>query len=128
MVSQIGYLLLVDAPATEYSTLMEVLMKIISIIDLLERQHCVLVFDKAVYTKIQQIRWKEQIFYDRFVVCLGEFHPTMCYLSAISRIFQEGGLKVTCKCLNFVRERWDYEIIHHVHNLFWRMFLLNVAY
>ena len=62
MVSQIDYLPLVDAPTTEYSTLMEVLMKIISIIDLLEVQHCVLVFDKAVYTKIQQIRWKEQIF------------------------------------------------------------------
>ena len=53
MVSQIGYLPVVDAPTTEYSTLMEVLKKSISIIDSLELQHCVLVF---VYAKIPQIK------------------------------------------------------------------------
>ena len=104
---------------------MEVLKKSISIIDSLELQHCVLVFDEALYAKIQQIRWKEQIFYDRFVVRLGEFHATMCYLSAISKIFQEGGLRVGLTCLNFVERdgHSDYEIVHYVNNFFCRMFL-----
>ena len=53
------------------------------------------VCDEAVYAKVQQIRWKENIFHDRRVVCLGEFHATICYLSVISKIFQDAGLRVS---------------------------------
>lgn len=96
-VSRIGYLPIVDASPTEYSTLNEVLKSGIRIIEKLHLQQTVLVFDEAVYAKIQHIRWKEQLFYDRFVVRLGEFHASMSYLSAISKLFEDGGLKVIVK-------------------------------
>jgi hypothetical protein len=67
-VSRVGYLPIVDASPTEYSMLNEVLKSVIKIMDRLQLQQAVLVFDEAVYAKIQHIRWKEQIFYDRFVV------------------------------------------------------------
>ena len=51
-------------------------------------------FDEAVYSKIQHVRWKERIFYDKFVVRLGEFHTIMSFLSAGSKIFEDRGLKV----------------------------------
>lgn len=94
-VSRISYLPIVDGSPTEYSTLLEVLKRSISVIDSLELQHGILVCDEAVYAKVQQIRWKEDIFYDRLVVRLGEFHVTMCYLAVISKIFQDAGLKVS---------------------------------
>jgi hypothetical protein len=90
-VSKVGYLPLVNASPTEYSTLNEVLKTGIKILDKLCLQQGVLVFDEAVYAKIQHIRWKEQIFTDRFVVHLGEFHACMSFLSAISKLFEDGG-------------------------------------
>ena len=93
-VSRVGYLPIVDASPTEYSTLNEVLNSGIRIIEKLRLQQTVLVFDEAVYAIVQHIRWKEQSFYDKFVVRLGEFHASMSYLSAISKLFEDGGLKV----------------------------------
>ena len=93
-VSRVGYLPLVDASPTEYSTLREVLEYAIRIMDQLQLQQTVIVFDEAVYAKVQHIRWKEPIYHDRLVVRLGEFHACMSFLSAIGKIFGDGGLKV----------------------------------
>ena len=93
-VSKVGYLPIVDASPTEYSTLNEVLKSGIRILDKLQLQQTVFVFDEGLYSKIQHIRWKEQVFYDWFVVRLGEFHACMCFLSAISKLFGDGGLEV----------------------------------
>lgn len=93
-VSRVGYLPIVNGPSTEYSTLHEVLQTGIRIMDALQLQQTAVVFDEAVYAKIQHIRWKEEIFYKRFVARLGEFHTCMSFLSAISKLFEDGGLKV----------------------------------
>jgi hypothetical protein len=60
----------------------------------LQLRFAILVFDEAIYSKVQQIRWKNDVFYNRFVVRLGEFHVIMSFLSSVARIFQDGGLKV----------------------------------
>lgn len=53
-----------------------------------------LVFDEAIYAKIQQIRWKEERYLSRFVVRLGDFHMAMAFCGAISKLFKDAGLKV----------------------------------
>lgn len=53
-----------------------------------------LVFDEAIYSKIQQIRWKHDAYLDRFIVRLGEFHMAMAFCGAIAKLFGDGGLKV----------------------------------
>ena len=68
-----------------------------NIADKLQLRYATLVFDEAVYPKVQHVRWKNELFYDRFVVRLGEFHAIMSFLSAISKIFKDGGLKVCSK-------------------------------
>lgn len=55
----------------------------------------VLVFDEAIYAKIQQIRWKDERFLSRFIVRLGDFHTTMSFLSAIGKLFADAGLLVS---------------------------------
>ena len=74
-------------------------------------------FDEAVYSKIQHIRWKEPEFFERFVVRLGEFHATMSFLSAMSKVFEDGGLKVkyivfTCSSDNLKPFDWNIEAIY----------------
>ena len=93
-ISKVGYLPVINASPTEYSTINAILTRSKEIADKLQLKYAVLVFDEAVYSKIQHIRWKEPEFYERFVVRLGEFHTTMSFLSAMSKVFEDGGLKV----------------------------------
>ena len=62
--------------------------------ELLYLQCLVLVFDEAIYSKVQQIRWKTPEFTERFAVRLGDFHATMSFLSTIGKRFREAGLEV----------------------------------
>jgi hypothetical protein len=101
-VSRVGYLPVIDAPPTEYSTINTILTRSKEIADKLELKYAVLVFDEAVYAKVQQVRWREETFFNRFVVRLGEFHTIMTYLSAMSKIFEDGGLKVINLTLNYL--------------------------
>ena len=78
--SRVGYLPIINAWPTEYATIKAILERSKEIADKLELKYAVLVFDEAVYAKVQQVCWKEEIFCDRFVVRLGEFHTIMIYL------------------------------------------------
>ena len=69
-VSRIGYLPVIDASQTEYSTI-ETILERSYIADKLQLRYATLVFDEAVYSKVQHVRWKNELFYDRFVVRLG---------------------------------------------------------
>ncbi len=93
-VSRIGYLPVIDTSPTEFSTIHAILKRCTDIADTLQLRFATLVFDEAIYSKIQQVRWKNDAFYNRFIVRLGEFHVIMSFLSSIARIFQDGGLKV----------------------------------
>ena len=93
-VSHIGYLPVINAPATEYSTINTILRRSKEIADKLKLRYVTLVFDEAVYAKVQHVRWKNEGFLNRFIVQLGEFHTIMSFLSAILKIFEDGGLKV----------------------------------
>jgi hypothetical protein len=53
----------------------------------------VMVFDLAIYAKVQQIRWANDIYKERFVVRLGEFHAIMSFLSVIGKRFGDAGLR-----------------------------------
>ena len=92
--SRVGYMPVINASQTEYSTINMILQRSKDIADKLDRQYAALVFDEAVYAKVQHVRWKEPIFYNRFVVHHGEFHAIMSFLSPISNIFEDGGLRV----------------------------------
>lgn len=111
-VSRVGYLPVINAPPTEYSTINEILKRSKNIAEKLDLQYAVLVFDEAVYSKVQHIRWKEPVYYDKLVVRLGEFHTVMSFLSAVSKLFEDGGLKVRIHILIFTyktctRNKWQ---------------------
>ena len=92
--SRIGYLPVIDNSPTEYSTINAILENGVNIANALQLDHIVMVFDEAVYLKVQQVRWKNELFYNKLIVRLGEFHTIMSFLSAISRLFEDAGLKV----------------------------------
>lgn len=56
----IGYLPTINAPATQLSTVHEVLHQSISIMKSLQLNNTVVVFDQALYAKAAEITWKHQ--------------------------------------------------------------------
>ena len=88
------YLPVIDASATELSTINAVLQRSSKIADEWGLQYVCLVFDEAIYSKIQQIRWKDVTYINRFVIRMGAFHMAMAFYGAIGKLFGDGGLKV----------------------------------
>ncbi|KAJ8030514.1 hypothetical protein HOLleu_26961 [Holothuria leucospilota] len=91
--SAIHYLPVVEAPPTEMTTINTILQRSISIADKLHLEHIVLVFDQAIYAKIQEIRWAREGLMQRTVVRLGEFHICMSYMGIIGKRFSDAGLR-----------------------------------
>lgn len=98
-VSTIGYLPVVDAPVTDIATVNTILHHSVSICERLRLPEIVIVFDEAIYSKAQMIRWKEEELKRRLVIRLGEFHTIMSFCSAIAKIFKDAGLQVS---FNFI--------------------------
>jgi hypothetical protein len=84
----------IDASPTELSTVNELLNRSEEIANKLHLKYMCLVFDEAIYAKVQQIRWKEERYLSRFVVRLGDFHMAMAFCGAISKLFKDAGLQV----------------------------------
>lgn len=74
VLSKVGYLPIINAPPTEMSTINAILKKSKEIANRLCIPYVCLVFDESIYAKIQEVRWKEADYLNRFIVRLGEFH------------------------------------------------------
>lgn len=72
-VSKIRYLPIIDGSPSDYSTLYTALQQSLKIADELSLEKIVLVFDEAIYAKMQQIRWKDEVLMNRFVVSWVNF-------------------------------------------------------
>ena len=75
------------------STVNEILKKSHELADTLHLSHVLLVFDQAIYSKIQQIRWKDKAWTNRFIIRLGEFHTAMAFLAVIGKRYADAGMK-----------------------------------
>jgi hypothetical protein len=95
-VSKIGYLPVIDASPTEYSTVHAILKKSEEMAVKLNVNYLVLVFDEAIYFKAQHIRWKTPEFMQCFIIRMGDFHAIMSFCGAIGKLFRDAGLQV-CK-------------------------------
>ena len=78
----VGYLPTINAPATEMTTVFEILNQTELIRKLLQLQTIVLVMDQALYSKASEIKWQHQQKYPQIVLRLGVFH-TICTALAI---------------------------------------------
>jgi len=89
----IGYLPTIDAPATEMSTVHEILVRSLKIKDTLKLKSIVLVFDQALYAKAIEIQWKHRAKFSNIVSRMGVFHTCCTLLAIIGKRFQDAGLR-----------------------------------
>ena len=92
----IGYLPTIDAPATNMSTVFEILNQSLKIKETLKLQAIVVVFDQALYAKATEIKWKHTERFESIVLRMGVFHTICTFLGIIGKRFQDAGLKDIC--------------------------------
>ena len=81
--TSIGYLYCINAPATDISTVYNILEHCLKIKETLQLKTIVCVFDQAIYSKAMMIKWKNLERYSSFLVMPRIFHTIMMYGKAI---------------------------------------------
>ena len=90
--SSIRYLDCIDSPATDISTIYQVMTKALSIIESLKLESIVCVFDQAIYSKAAEIKWREPEKFANCILMMGIFHLLMTYMSILNKRFADAGL------------------------------------
>ena len=88
----IGYMPTINAPATQMSTVFEILNQILKIIEVLGLQEISCVLDQALYAKAAEIIWKHDKF-QPIVLRMGAFHTVCNLLGIIGQRFEDAGLR-----------------------------------
>jgi hypothetical protein len=89
---KVGYLPTINAPATDLTTVNEILQQCLKIRKLLELESITCVFDQALYAKAAEIAWKGDYF-KSIVLRMGVFHTLCRMISIIGKRFKDGGLR-----------------------------------
>eukprot|EP00058_Branchiostoma_floridae_P019404 XP_002604894.1 hypothetical protein BRAFLDRAFT_77273 [Branchiostoma floridae] len=87
------YLPTINAPATQMSTVYEILRQSLIIKDQLQLKKIVCVFDQAIYAKATEVMWKHKDIFKPIVIRMGSFHTCCTLLAIIGKRFQDVGLR-----------------------------------
>ena len=100
--SKIGYLPVINAPSTQLSTCKKVLDMAVNISQQTKQQDIVVVADQAIYAKLQEILWHDQVKnaehperaeFKRVVARMGTFHIICTLLAIIGKRYGDAGLR-----------------------------------
>ncbi len=100
----LGYLPTINAPATNMSTVLEILNQSANIIEELYLDSIICVFDQALYAKAAEIKWKYPERFGKIILRLGAFHTTCTLLAIIGKRFRDAGLRDLCIEANIIAE------------------------
>lgn len=89
----VSYLPTINAPATQLSTVHQVLLMVLKIKAELDLEEIVCVFDQALYAKAMEIKWKNNEMFEKVVIRMGAFHTLCNLLSIIGKRFASAGLR-----------------------------------
>ena len=85
----------INAPATELSTVQEILILSISIQQHLGVDKIAVIMDQAIYMydKATEVAWKHKHKFKNILLMMGNFHAICNMLSVIGKLFRDAGLR-----------------------------------
>lgn len=92
----VSYMPTINAPATEMSTVAEILKQSECVRQMLHLPDIVVVMDQALYAKAAEIVWKHSEQYSHIILRLGAFHTICNVMSILGCRFQDAGLRDLC--------------------------------
>ncbi|KAG1659940.1 Choline O-acetyltransferase [Nymphon striatum] len=90
---KVGYLPTINAPATELSTVQELLSQSVFIQQHLSLDKIAVIMDQALYAKAAEVAWKHKLRFESFLLMMGNFHIICNMLSIIGKLFRDAGLR-----------------------------------
>ena len=90
---KVGYLPSINAPATNMSTVNEILHQALKISETLDLKEIACYFDQALYAKAAEIIWKNEEKFRPIVIRMGAFHTICNMMGTIGKRFQDAGLR-----------------------------------
>ncbi|KAG1650017.1 hypothetical protein GQR58_028409 [Nymphon striatum] len=90
---KVGYLPTINAPATELSTVQELLSQSVFIQQHLSLDKIAVIMDQALYAKAAEVAWKHKLRFDSLLLMIGNFHIICNMLSIIGKLFRDAGLR-----------------------------------
>ena len=100
----VGYMPTINAPATELTTVAEILNQSELVRTALQLEEIVVVLDQALYAKAAEIIWKHTDKYSQIILRLGTFHTICNILAILGARFQDAGLRDLCIETNLTAE------------------------
>ncbi|KAK5936226.1 hypothetical protein CgunFtcFv8_027647 [Champsocephalus gunnari] len=95
----VGYLPIIQAPASELDTLNTVIKRVLHISKSMEQQHVILTVGEALYPKLLELKWSVEEYKDVLIPCLGGLHIAMNFLGVIGQHMVDSGLsELWVKC------------------------------
>ena len=91
-----SYMPTIDAPATQLSTVYEILQQSLNVMTHLRLNSIVCVVDQALYAKAVKRIWKNPEQYDRIIVQLGVFYTICTLLAVIGKRFKDASSQGMC--------------------------------
>lgn len=92
----IGYLPTINSPATQLTTVFEILNQSELIRKELHLETIVVVMDQALYAKATEIAWKHKERFSNILLRMGTFHTICNALAILGKRFGDAGLKDIC--------------------------------
>ena len=94
--TSVGYLLIIQSPASELDTLNTVIKRVLHVAKSMEQQHVVLTVDEALYPKLLELKWSVEEYKYMLIRCLGGLHIVMNFQGVMGRHMSESGLSESC--------------------------------
>ena len=69
------------------------MLRALKIVESLELSSIVCVFDQVIYSKANEIKWKEKEKFKNAVLMMGMFHTIMMYMHILSKRYSDAGLR-----------------------------------
>lgn len=91
--SQIYCIPMINAPATELSTVLEIPDQAEQIRQELKLQQIITTMDQAQYAKASEILWKHSDLYKHIIIRMGTFHTILTVLAILGGGFLDAGLR-----------------------------------
>jgi len=89
----VAYLPTINAPATDLSTVYEILNGSLKIMHALDLTVIVCVFDQALYAKALEVAWKNEELFSPVIIRMGVFHTICTMLAIVGKRFADAGLR-----------------------------------
>ncbi|KAG1693955.1 A disintegrin and metalloproteinase with thrombospondin motifs adt-1 [Nymphon striatum] len=90
---KVGYLPTINAPATELSTVQELLSRSVFIQQHPSLDKIAVIMDQALYAKAAEVAWKHKLRFESLLLMMGNFHIICNMLSIIGKLFRDAGLR-----------------------------------